>query len=384
MNKIPNILIVSDIVTFSTIDVFNGIMDAAQTLKMENISGYAMPPLYNIKNLVNTAVAFAENMLNDNKYLLKNKGLSDKHIWSMAFAEMMNPKYDYILFVAATCVPEWIFERLKYYGKRIIIWSTDDPHSTGMLERYSKYFDLYFTNERTLLSYFPTITHYIPMAAPPILDIPTEVSNGSNDQYLSQDIIFIGSVYPNRISLLERICNYAKNNNLKLKILGHTNLVPKDSIIHLYGDHSPIDSKVTRWYYNRSKIVINIDRDPSWSPTGIDNKWRVMSTINPESTNPRLYEVPLYHGLQVYINPRTEAKEILPNLICANDNNLEEILTTSLNLYKPEMKKHLLKIKNENYNIVAQNHTYISRLCTLIDIINKDWDHHLKLKEMFN
>jgi hypothetical protein len=286
--------------------------------------------------------------------------------WGLVLAKMLNKENAYtdVLFISGILTPEWILA--SKYDKRVGIIGLDDPHAGIITMNKMKYLDYYFTNCKKMedkekkIYYLPTATSYnLPICSKS--DIP--------EAYRS-NICFIGTVYNDRIKPLEDICEYAKEKNLIVKIIGPLLNTPKDSIIRKNAQEGIVNNHVAKLVYRGSDIVLNIDRNIKWNPIEKEGNSTLIDVGVPYSTNPRVYEIAGCRTTQLYINPREEVKDIFgDNIYYCGYDNVKEGLDKILN----ENEDVILEKVNNCFNIVKEKHTYLNRSETLMSYIDKDY-----------
>jgi len=289
------------------------------------------------------------------------KTLSMKVMYSLLFSDIMikSNGITHVLFVTGTNVPKDIVESLRDDIKVGVI-GTDDPHSSKyVMDVFNNKLDYYFTNEKKMDRYDERF-HYVPIGTSS--RIPTEIS----DKHLS-DLCFIGSVYPNRIPMLERAVHWALKNGKKPLVLGPLNAVPEGSIIRSIGIDTIVNNIQAMQYMAGARVSINMDRDVHWNPQAAEGNHMLLDVGEPLSCNPRTYEIPLNRSIQLYINHRKEAVDIFgDSIFTADESNLEEVLQTIFD----STSHHLEELKNRAYNI-ALNHTYDKRVTKILEVITK-------------
>lgn len=257
--------------------------------------------------------------------------------------------FTHVLFVSGMSIPKWLYESCG--DKKIGIIALDDPHSTMPLMKHKKHLNWYFTNERTIANPEYGI-HYIPTAASAYMP-PTD-KGLIPEEYLS-DICFVGTCYPEREKILEKVTEWCEKND-------------KSFYIHsIYSASDSIDNMQTRLIYAGAKVVINIDRDIDWSPLHEGGNPNRMGNKPAESGNPRMYEIPLCRSVQLFVNPRKESEEIFgSNVYTATSDNLDDVLSEIFTT-----SNYVLASKVEAcFDIVKYKHLYKHRLREIVNIIN--------------
>jgi len=332
------ILLVSDIHHFSTLDIYNGYDEALRSLNIN----YEVVPVHELVN---------QNSIHH---------FSLEGAYGLTLAKLLNKanNFTHCLCISGLTLPEWFM--MSMYDKKLCILASDDPHASKILNDKKTYINYWFSNEKNMVGekifYLPTATSSF---------LPTVSKSEISDKYKS-DIVFVGTIYKDREKPLEEICQYCEEKELKIKIIGPLLKTKKDSIIRKYADHKILNNKDTKLYYRGATVTINIDRNVNWNPTEEYGNSLLIDVGEPYSINPRAYEIAGCRSIQLYINPRKEAKDIFEdNIYYANNNNIIEILNNIFN----EKKDILLNKINNCFNIVTKQHTYINRTKTLIKIL---------------
>jgi hypothetical protein len=333
------VLLVSDIHHFSTFDCFVGYCQAFKKMGID----------FDVINMADII-----------------KYYSHEFSWSLVSSKMLNKENDFthVLFISGLVVPDWLLK--SKYDKKIGIIGLDDPHSSQRNLDRLQYLDYYFTNEKKLedtnnrIYYLPTATSFM---------LPTMPKDSIEDKYKNH-IVFIGSIYDNRIKPLEEICRYCKDTNKSIKIIGPHIRTPKDSIIREFSEDKIISNNETKMYYYGANIVINMERDVNWNPFEKEGNSLLKDVGEPYSTNPRTYEIAGCRSLQLSINPRQETISLFgDNIVYCNIDEIKEVLEKILS---GKMKDAVGKINN-CFDIVSQDHTYLNRAKELMDrIVSQD------------
>jgi hypothetical protein len=332
-----NLLLIGDLHHFSTYDVFSGYRDAFKKLGIPFDSA-------DLTELI--------------------KYYSMEMSWGLVLAKMLNVEsnFTHILFISGLITPDWILK--SKYDKKIGIIGLDDPHASKITMNKFGYLDYYFTNEKKMENENKHI-YYLPTATSSFL--PT-VSKDSIPENYKCDVSFIGTIYDDRIKPLEEVCEYCRDNNLTIKIIGPHLKTPKDSIIRKYAVDGILGNMETKLLYRGSKVVLNLDRNIKWNPIEDEGNSWLEDIGEAYSLNPRAYEIAGCRSTQLYVNPRQEAKDIFgDNMYYSNVENIKETLN---NIFKTDVKELEEKINN-SYSIIYADHTYLNRAQRILDIIEK-------------
>lgn len=336
-----NILLVSDFHHFSTKEIFDGY-----------VNGFK-------KAGIKFDVAQAHD--------LRGGFFNDEMTWAIVLAKMLRADnaFTHILFVSGFSIPDWVLA--SKYDKKFGLIAVDDPHSSLKTLNKKKYFDFYFTNEKTLEDQTNGI-YYVPTASG--VQVPSCTKEEVPEQYRS-DVVFVGTVYPNRVEPLETIAGYCKDKGLKFKCVGPSQWIPRDSELYKCFDPNVISETKAKLLYRGAKVVINLDRDVNWkSDNPKYNSLLVKRDEEPYSLNPRTYEIALCRSPQLFVDPRQEAIDIFGENAFYCKNNKDSIYSKMdevLNLSKTDLRNKLKFC----YETVITEHTYDNRAKQIIEILNE-------------
>lgn len=340
------VLLIADSTHFALTDIYYGYMYALEKLKIK----FESFPWHHLREL-----------------------LLDKHCYSIMHSTALIKEngFTHVFFIGGLNIPDFILNNL-YHLKSVVI-ATEDPHSSSpMLNRLDK-INYYFTNERSIANsgrydnvyYCPTAgsTHECGK-------IPREYIE---EKYQS-DVLFLGALYPNRVKLMESIIPLVEKYNLNFKICGHTHYMKKKSPLWKYVFESgTIPHNETVKYYNGAKTILNMYRDIGWNPRTVTKRNPYNRKKFPaESLNPRAYEVPLCQSFMVIEDIRPESRDIFNEdevAFFSDEKSLQKRLRYYL-VGRGKSKREQMAFKA--YRKVAENHTYIHRLQTIMKVIEEN------------
>lgn len=339
------ILLVSDAHHFSTLDTYEGYKNAFRNLN------------------VNFEVAELHELVDPNKIIHTSYDAA----FGLILAKAVNVENEitHVLFVSGLLIPQWLLKTLKVCGKKVGIISLDDPHASKTLVDNKEFIDYWFTNELTLEDTKNNI-YYIPTATDSMY--PTAKKEELPEEY-RHNVVFIGTVYDDRIKPLEDACKYCEDHNLTIGIYGPLLKTPKDSIIRKYAHEGILPNWQTKMMYRGADVVINIDRNVFWNYQEAEGNSHLVGDGKPYSTNPRAYEIALCQSLQLYINPRQEALDIFGNNI--HKAGYDDVYSILMNIFMNEKKEDKEKKIKYCFDIVKNNHLYLYRAVELINILNQ-------------
>lgn len=335
------VYIISDVHHFSTLDVFNGYKEGFKKLGIQ----YDVADMRHLLHYYSPDIA-----------------------WGIAMAKGMNAEEDFthVLVISGLSIPTWVVKSFHKRGMKIGVIALDDPHCSKHLIGLKDYYDYWFTNEKTMENVEDNI-FYIPTAT--ALEMP-QFADGQVPPEFKKDIVFVGTIYPDRVKPLETICEWAEKNGKSVGIYGGlSSTIPEKSIIRNYYQKIIIPNDQTKLLYQNAKMVINLERNHKWNAATndkYDNPWLVNPDKEPYTSNPRGYEIGLCKSLQFYVDARQSVKDNFgDNVIYANPDNIDKMLTKAFSLSEEERNKMV----DNCHGLVVRNHTYAHRANDIVSIL---------------
>lgn len=176
-------------------------------------------------------------------------------------------------------------------ARKSVLWTTEDPYEFTANQDLAAHFDHVFTNDDGAASRYKSPgASFLPLGAS--RDIHQLRSPASTEKLY--DVFFVGTAWPNRIALLNKIL--AKlGTNLRLKFgLSGNNFLPNCSLASL---DMVTDFRVAPQEFTalaaRSRVVLTLDRDFSASES---------SPARGSSPPPRIFELAMSGTPQVYLS----------------------------------------------------------------------------------
>lgn len=336
-----NILLVSDVHHFSTLDVYTGYKEAFDKLLPGSYDTAELHSLTGLSSLVSFTREGALGMMLT-KLLRKDNN------------------FTHVLFVSGLCIPSWVWE--SCYDKKVGVIACDDPHASKYIMEYKQHIHYWFTNEKKMEDKDNNI-FYIPTATSSKLPV---ISKDEVPNEFKYDVVFIGTVYDDRIPVLEQACEYCESKNLSISIIGPLLKTPTNSIIRKYGKDGIINNDQTKMFYRGSNVVINIDRNINWNPNESDGNSLLLDVGEPYSMNPRAYEIAGCRTAQLFVNPRQEVADVFgDNVYTCGYDDIKEGLDKVFN----DSHGVVLNKVNNCYNIVKDSHFYLHRASRVLNII---------------
>lgn len=245
--------------------------------------------------------------------------------------------------------PETI-EKIKEKGIITALWTIDPPREFQPLIDAAPYYDFVFcggTEAQELLAESGLKkTHWIPFACDPDFHKPTDVTFEEKKKWGS-DVTFIGSFYPNRAQILEKIYDF------DLKVWGPAwDKLPGESPLRKLAEDTQLKPEEWIKILSGSKIGIVIHYQDGKTPC--------------YQASPKVYETVACKCF-LLVDDQKDVKSLFEDgkhlVIFKDIEDLREKIAHYLN--NPEERE---KIAEQGYAKVIQKHTYLHRIEKLIQL----------------
>jgi len=193
-------------------------------------------------------------------------------------------KVDVILYITAQYVPPLIFniirERLKI-PQGIIL--TESPYMAAWEIKRLKVCNFAFTNEEACVEPYRKVNKkvfYVPVGyRQEIFERGDTIGNLAYDS----DIFFVGTIFPERVVFLNKVCESLVHQGLNIAIFG-SNLKPEWTLpsFEYYWKDRVLEQEEYAKYLSRTKIALNLSRE---------HRTERNLHIVPISPNPRFFEI---------------------------------------------------------------------------------------------
>ncbi|MFC5528500.1 CgeB family protein [Cohnella yongneupensis] len=245
-------------------------------------------------------------------------------------------------------------------GIPVVVWFVDDPYVTDNTVKLALHYDYVFTHERSCVSLYQSIgcanVHHLPLAAHFGMFRPMPVP-----RTYDTDVCFIGTGFPNRIELFDKIAPYLKDK--KVFIAGALwDRMKNYPLIERFLNKNGVPVPESALYYNGAKIVINLHRVPGASP---ENRNKIDWPA--ESINPRTFDMSACGTLQL-----TDARSELPELYAVGSElavyrDAKDLMEKIDHYLKHDSER--LQVAARGYRRTRKHHTFDDRIKRLLDII---------------
>lgn len=202
--------------------------------------------------------------------------------------------FDVIICVGNAANVHWRVPRWKSAGIITVFWSTEDPYQLSDNIKYAQDFDLIFSNDLASLPLYGGRAKHLPLAG----SLEDNLLAPRPDEKLDNDILFIGSAWPNRVELVNDLKSRL-DRNVRVKIALPVNphipapIIDDDDLIWNWRTSPNGFARLA----NRSRLVLTLGRTYSG----------LTDVVHGSTPPPRIFEVGLAGTPQIFI---TQSREI--------------------------------------------------------------------------
>ncbi|GBD96001.1 MAG TPA: hypothetical protein ENG83_15395 [Nitrospirae bacterium] len=243
-------------------------------------------------------------------------------------------------------------EKIKEMGIKTVLWTIDVPKYFESIIEASHYYDFVFTGGseaiEILKNYNLKNLYWLPFACDPEFHKPVKITGGEKALY-ENDIVFVGSYYPNRMRVLEEISDF----DLGVWGPGWEKVPPVSSLKRRIRRAGGVKSDEWIKIYTSCKIAIAIHYRDEDTPC--------------YQASPKIYEVLACKCFLLVDNQR--------DVISLFDDGKHLLIFESIVDLREKIKYYLerseerVSIAEEGYKEVIQQHTYSHRINKMIQII---------------
>jgi len=243
-------------------------------------------------------------------------------------------------------------ENVKGKGIKTVLWTIDPPRNFEPIIKSAPFYDFVFCGGseaiEILNKYNIRNFYFLPFACDTDYAYPVEVNKEERNIYGS-DIVFVGSYYPNRLEILERISDF----NLGVWGPGWQRIPRHSPLKECIRKAEGVSYREWRKIYSSSKIVLTIHYQDG----------RTLCY----QASPRVYEVLACRCFLLSDNQRDVIRlfESKNHLDVFND--VDE-LRNKINYYLNNEEERKA-IAARGYEEVINKHTYLHRVNKILDII---------------
>jgi spore maturation protein CgeB len=250
--------------------------------------------------------------------------------------------------------------RIREQGIRTAVWFADDPYFSDDSAGIAGHYDYVFTHERGCVPFYRELgcgeVHYLPLAVHPGLYRPMAVERSYHS-----DICFIGTAFPNRIRLIDRLARFLSGRKVILIGALWHRLRRRDLLSSALRAEWVPPGEAAK-YYSGAKIVINHHRDPFHAAHNRNSR-----NLPAESINPRTFEISACGTLQLTDIRGDLLDHYTPGLQLDTYASAAELRERLEHYLHREEERRLLALRGLRRTL--RDHTYSRRLKQLLDII---------------
>jgi len=256
-----------------------------------------------------------------------------------------------------------LINQMKKFGAKTACWYVDDPYTIDLTVNSAKYFDYVFTIDSNCVRYYMNSgckkVFFVPLGVDESVFYPIEV-----DDFYKSDICFVGSAFPNRIELIDKIAPYIATR--KVRIIGQWwDRLKSYDMLRPYITGNIMNPYEIMKFYRGAKINLNIHRYYD-CPILPFNKNR----IEAYTPNNRTFEIAACNSFQLtdYRKDLDKFYEIGSEIIVFKDERdlIDKIEYYLSNPYERE------RISYNSYLRTISKHTYVCRLSQILNVIKND------------
>ncbi|MCY9668276.1 glycosyltransferase [Paenibacillus alginolyticus] len=251
-------------------------------------------------------------------------------------------------------------DQVRLMGIRTAIWFADDPYFTDHTALLAPHYDYVFTHEMSCVPFYAEVgcqqVYYLPLAVNTTVFKPLQV-----DPAYRSDICFIGSGFPNRIDLFNKLTPFLASKKVLLAGSLWDQLSQYELLKHgIKLQWIPIEESVK--YYSGAKIVINVHR-LTYHETYNKNS----RNLPGHSINPRTYEIAACGTLQITDYRYDLDQYYKPGLDIETFLNADELIQKMHFYLRHEEER--LRIAIRGLRRTVQEHTFADRLVKMMEIV---------------
>ena len=134
-----------------------------------------------------------------------------RHINGRLLARMQGTKPDLVLVTGGDRIREETIRALKAKGVLTALWTTDPPSGDWGVSRSAPFYDYVFCQGTEAVEILEQAglarARWLPVGCDPVRHRPVALSPEERVRY-GHDVVFVGSHYPERAALFERLCGF--------------------------------------------------------------------------------------------------------------------------------------------------------------------------------
>ena len=251
------------------------------------------------------------------------------------------------------------------YADKSLLWVTEDPYEIETNTKIEDFFDYIFTTDEKSVGKYKKGASFFPLAA------PKELFHKLNDLEKEFDIFLFGSLWPNRISILEQIVSELPLTKYRILLVTSqldASWVDQQKAKEIFSNiencngrvliaRRPFSLEQLKHFAQISKLCLN------WPRKFVGDKWSV--------PGPRIFEIASSGTLQlVDTDTQPGVKSLIPDGSYVDYDNNSLMSTLREHLIETQISKDAgLPL----FEFVKENHTWDERVSSLLDLFEKEF-----------
>ena len=251
------------------------------------------------------------------------------------------------------------------YANKSLLWVTEDPYEIETNTKNEDFFNYIFTTDEKSIGKYKKDASFFPLAT------PKELFLKLNDLEKEFDIFLFGSLWPNRISILEQMVSELSLTKYRILLVTSqldASWVDQQKAKEIFSNienyngrvlitRRPFSLEQLKHFAQISKICLN------WPRKFVGDKWSV--------PGPRIFEIASSGTLQL-IDTDTQpgVKSLIPDGSYVNYDTNSLISTLREHLIETQISKDAgLPL----FEFVKENHTWDKRVSSLLNFLEKEF-----------
>ena len=263
--------------------------------------------------------------------------------------KVMESNPDVLIIIDGSSLHKDAWEWFRRLGVPTIVVGTESPYQDKFITHIAQLASKSFTNE--LITSKKTGIEYLPVGYDSEAHHPMMV-----DTSYRKDVVFIGSGFPERVSMLDGVNWYG----IDFEFYGHYQ-INEDSKLAPYYKDTNVPNAEAALYYNGAKISLNLNR----ISVDYDGNATIPEAV---SLSPRAYEIAACGGFMIS-QYRPEIDSIFDDLV-PTFNTSEELNELVHYWLRKEKDKERMEI-GEALSEIVKPHSYIERAKRILRAIDE-------------
>jgi len=370
MDKKAKLLFITPIHNWSSLTEFEGLARGFLKLGYQDLQMFWLNKSFDI-----LAPAFKISMHNTDYILDENYPyhLASDFIFGNILTMCLRNNYDYVIVGHGGQFQYDILDKLRELRDKHNLIKTrfgvvlyDDPYEIDVTEKYGQHFDFVCTNESNCVETHKLHNQKV-MYLQTACDYEDIVKNCVLDEKLFTHIVSVGSGFPERIALFNKLLPFIKQHNLNIKFYGR-GWQPLSPEYHPHINQTGLcPQRVTYNLLHNSSCTINLFRIPEVSSLGNTNQRQIQAN----SPSPRCFQALAANTILISDDSHKDISELTPkDKVYLFNRDSYERFELKLNSAMQSQDWNIRGRKNRSYEVLDAKGTYLNRAEELISQLN--------------